>query len=658
MISISLSKIASPRNIRYLLIVLVSGLVLLFSHNRAFERYELQTYDWRFHLRGPRYTSPQIVHVDIYNDSLLALGRWPFDRMYHAALIDALKDSGVRAVLFDIEFAEPTDSDKVLIQKTTEAGNVYLVYGLGGLDLYPEGWISDRFEAQLSESFEKAAKGTGFVNNQADIDGKRRRVMPLIRYYGNEPARYKNKLLMQVGFQLYADYLGVKPKEIRFRPGHSLELGDKLKIPLDDESNFIVNYAGFWESENGFKHYSYVDILQSHNAAILGEKPVMDLSVLRDKICVVGLAAQGTTDVYPNPLEKMYPGVGTYSNVINSLITRDFIRRADRNINLLIMVVLCAMLVRIAFYKKPILSFIYATSLISIFILSAINIFIYYGVWLDLFYPSLALVGVYTLTTLSRITSEMRKRELMETELKIASQIQKSFLPAAPPEIKGLSLSVFMQPAKHVGGDLYAFIKLPDDKVGVMLGDVSGKGTPAALFMGKVVSEFKFSARDRVDPAEVLTNLNNSISAESTGGLFVTLAYAVFDLKNMKMTLANGGHLPLVVTYPDKRAELITGDSGMPIGVMEGVPFANIEVPIAPGQSFALYSDGISEARNRKKDEFGVEELQKVMLENYKKTSQEILDRSVDSVKHFAGKADQHDDMTMIVVQIVGEPKA
>lgn len=618
----------------------------------------MQTYDWRFHLRGERYTSPEIVHVDIYNDSLDAISRWPFDRRYHAALIDALRGAGARAVLFDIEFAEPTDSDGLMAQMAKKAGNVYFVYGLGGLDLYPEGWIADRFEAVLQKIFEKAAKGTGFVNNQADIDGKRRRVMPLIRYYGDNPPQYKNQMLIQVAFRLYMDYIGVKPEDVRLKVGHSLELGDKLKVPLDDESSFIVNYSGFWGADNGFKHYSYVDILQAYNASTLGEKPVMDLTVLQNKICVVGLTAQATSDVYPNPLEKLYPGVGTYTNVLNSLITRDFIYRVSRGINLLLLVVLCAVLIRLAYGKNPVKSFIYAASLISIFILTAINLFIAYGAWLDLFYPVLVMVGIYTLTTLSRIVTEMRKRELMETELKIASQIQKSFLPAAPPEVKGLALSVFMQPAKHVGGDLYAFLKLSDDKIGVMLGDVSGKGTPAALFMGKVVSEFKFSARDRMDPAEVLTNLNNSISAESTGGLFVTLAYAVFDLKNMKMTLSNGGHLPLVTTFSDKHSELITGDSGMPVGVMEGVPFANIEVPIVPGQSFAFYSDGISEARNRRKDEFGVEQLQKVMSENSNKTSQEILDASVESVKHFAGKADQHDDMTMIVAKVLEAPKS
>jgi hypothetical protein len=468
--------------------------------------------------------------------------------------------------------------------------------------------------------------------------------------------RYENKIYYQLSIRLAMDYLGVDPKEAIYKPSEYLELKPGYRIPLDPQDCLPISYAGTWNE--AFKHYSYKDILVSYSQILSGEKPLIDLKQLKGKICIIGLTAQGTHDMKPTPLEPIYPGVGLYANVISSIITQDYIRRLDRIWNMVILLSLALILARIAFYKKPLTSFIYAVSLISIFILATVNFFLYYGIWIDLFYPALVLVGVYIYGTLTRIISEMRKRELMETELKIASQIQKSFLPAAPPEIKGLALSVFMQPAKHVGGDLYAFIKLPDDKVGVMLGDVSGKGTPAALFMGKVVSEFKFSARDKVDPADVLTNLNNSISAESTGGLFVTLAYAVFDLKNMKMTLANGGHLPLVVTYPDKRTELITGDSGMPIGVMEGVPFANIEVAIAPGQSFALYSDGISEARNRKKDEFGVEELQKVMLENYKKTSQEILDLSVDSVKQFAGKADQHDDMTMIVVQILPESKA
>ena len=108
----------------------------------------------------------------------------------------------------------------------------------------------------------------------------------------------------------------------------------------------------------------------------------------------------------------------------------------------------------------------------------------------------------------------------------------------------------------------------------------------------------------------------------------------------------------MVVTRPEGKAEQLLAESGMPIGVMEGVPFANFEAPIQAGECYAFYSDGISEARNRKKDEFSIEALERVMLQHQKQDAAEILKASVDAVTQFMGKADQHDDMTLIVVKV------
>jgi sigma-B regulation protein RsbU (phosphoserine phosphatase) len=258
---------------------------------------------------------------------------------------------------------------------------------------------------------------------------------------------------------------------------------------------------------------------------------------------------------------------------------------------------------------------------------------------------------VFAVSVIGRTIYEIRKREVIENELKIASQIQQSFLPPSLPQQKGLSLALYMKPAKAVGGDLYTFIPLKDDKIGVMVGDVSGKGTPAALFMAKVVSEFKFSARDRTDPSQVLTALNDSIASESTGGLFVTLSYVIFDVHSRKLILSNGGHLPLVVAG-SSGSELVSAEGGMPVGVMEGASFSNLERPVRPGDCFAFYTDGVSEARNRKKEEYGIETLQKMITENRHLSAQGILDRTVRSLNQFMGKADQHDDITLIVVKI------
>ncbi len=617
--------------------------VLWASYSQTFERYELQTYDWRFSLRGPRPVSEDIALVHIWDDTLAALGRWPFDRQYHAALIQVLAEAGAKAVIFDVEFVESSPQDAKVAEAARQAKNVYFAFGFSSPRSFPGRFVSTKIESPLLPEFAEAAKGAGFVNIQVDLDGKRRRVMPAINYWGKD--------LYQLSFRVLMDLLDVKPEDVKLKPGHYLEFKKGLRVPLDEAGCFIINYAGKWKDT--FHHYSYVDILSAYAQKLSGEKSSFDLGRLKGKICIIGLTAQGTHDTNPNPIESVYPGVGTYANVINTVLMRDFIRRLDRVSNLLILLFITVLTAWVSFYKKPFTSFLYTFATLTIFIAVGVNIFIYGGIWMDLFFPVLVCVVVYMTGTLTRIIREMRKRELIENELKIASQIQKSFLPSAPPEHKGLKVAAFFLPAKAVGGDLYAFTQVGPEKVGVMVGDVSGKGTPAALFMAKTAAEFKFSAHGRSDPAEVVAKLNDSIASESTGGLFVTLTYVIFDLAAKKLLLANAGHLPVVVSRPDGRVELLSAEGGMPIGVMADMPYSNVEVPLASGECYAFYSDGISEARNKKKEEFDVAALQKSLLAHHKKDAQQVLDLTVADVQRFIGKAEQHDDMTLIVVQVL-----
>jgi sigma-B regulation protein RsbU (phosphoserine phosphatase) len=150
----------------------------------------------------------------------------------------------------------------------------------------------------------------------------------------------------------------------------------------------------------------------------------------------------------------------------------------------------------------------------------------------------------------------------------------------------------------------------------------------------------------------VLTTLNDSIASESTGGLFVTLSYVIFDIRRQKLFLSNGGHLPLVAAPAAGASELMTAEGGMPVGVMEGVAFSDLERAIKPGDCFAFYTDGVSEARNRKKEEYGLDALQKMVSESKHLSAQGILDNTVRDLNRFMGKADQHDDITLVIVKI------
>ena len=620
-------------------------LALLGSYFRVFELYELQTYDWRCQVRGPRPVSPNIVLVDIWNDALEQFGVWPFDREYHSYLIQILGNYGAKAVLFDILFSEQSEHDKQVVQAAKDTKNAYFAFSFADPKPHHRRFLATKIDSDLAPGYREAAKGIGFVNTKADIDGKRRRSIPVIFYRG--------KKYYQLAFRAAVDALGGKIENIDFKPGHYVDLTEHLRIPLDEDSCFIINYASRWESKNSFPHYSYQKVLYSYHQVLVGEKPSIDLHLFKDKICIIGLTSQGSQDISPIPIQSVYPMVGSYANILNNILQKDFIRRADRWTNLILLILFGALIGWISMKYKPLLALFYTLAATSIFTELVVWVFCAFGWWADLFYPLVIFIVLYASTTLLRTLTEMRKRELIESELKIASQIQKSFLPETLPEIKSISMAVYFKPAKAVGGDLYAFIKLSSDsKLGVMVGDVSGKGTPAALFMAKTVSEFKFSARDCLDPSQALLQVNNGISSETTGGLFVTMAYAIFDVGEKKLLISNGGHLPVAAVRAEGKEELLSPGEGMPIGVMEGVPFSNLEYALRPGDVFAFYTDGISEARNRKKEEYGIERLQKMISLHREKPVEDILSKTVEDLNFFMGKADQHDDITLILVKI------
>lgn len=641
MASTLLSRILPGKTPRYLAAILFSLVALAFSYFKVFELYELQTYDWRCQLRGPRPVSPKIVLIDIADDSIAKIGQWPFDRYYHGALIEAMRVAGAKAVIFDVLFAEPGSSDAEVAELASKAGNVYFAKAFKSPTVNRARVHSEGVLIPLIEEYAASAKAIGYVNAWADQDGKRRRIPPMI-FTGDKP-------FYQISLRVAMDLEGISKEDVKWHKNGYIEFGQE-RIPLDEDGLMIVNYAGKWEKT--FRHYSYADIIRSVAALMENSKPEINLEELKDAICFVGFTATASHDTNANPLEPIYPNVGIHANVLNSILNRDFIARANRLTNTLVVILLGFLVAWVCAHNRPLKALVYALLVLALYVMVVVALFIWLGWWVDLFYPVLISILIYAGVTLSRVLFEMRKRELMENELKIASQIQKSFLPETLPQEPGLKLAVYMKPAKAIGGDLYTFVPVAPKKLGVMAGDVSGKGTPAALFMSKVVSEFKFSARQKENPAEVLHDLNNWIATESTGGLFVTLAYAIFDMAARRVYFSNGGHLPVVQVNSSGKSDLLSANEGMPIGVMDGVEFTVLEKEVQAGDVYALYSDGVSEARNRRKGEYGIERLQTMILNNRDKDAETILNTVVADLNHFMGKAEQHDDITLIIVKV------
>jgi len=591
-------------------------------------------------------TTDKVALIEIGEDSIERLGRWPFDRGTHAVLVKALAESGAKCVIFDIMFSEPQENDKEFAQEMRSAKNVYLplVLGLDTARHKDRLTHATEYIAKPLDNLSIFSKGSGHISIIPDIDGKFRRIPPYVKY--------KGAFYPYLSFLVTCDYLNISQKDVKIMPGKHILIGGKnIKIPLDENSNMIINFSGKWK--DCYEHYSYVDILQSYFANTSGQKPILNLSVFKDKVCIVGLTATGTVDLHPNPFETLYPAMGIHAEVFNSVLQRRFIKRLSRESNLAILAVLIILTSFMTLKLKPSRSIFIVLAMVAIFALIAGWIFNVLGLWIDLFYPTLIVSLLCISLIFYKYITEWKSRLMLENELEIAKKIQDSFLPKTLPAMKRLDIAAAMFTARKVGGDLYTFVEFGPEKLGIMIGDVSGKGVPASLFMAMVTGAFKFFAASCLAPREVLYNLNMKLCQESSSNLFVTMFYVIFDMEHKTFSYANGGHLPLIRARQGRPLEFMDVEDGMPLGLIEGA-YSEKQDSFNDGDIFVLYTDGITEAMNAKSEMYDRERLASV-IESHKDLSAKALLGAIErDVRKFEPKAHQHDDMTLLAIKVGG----
>src|ERR671914_1661559 len=218
--------------------------------------------------------------------------------------------------------------------------------------------------------------------------------------------------------------------------------------------------------------------------------------------------------------------------------------------------------------------------------------------------------------------AELMTRERLEQEMRVAQLIQQQFLPKELPELEGWQVSAFYRPARAVGGDFYDFIDLPDGKVGIVAGDVTDKGVPAALVMASTRSILRSEAARHASPGEVLQHANELLYPDIPAHMFVTCLYAVLDPKNGKLVFANAGHNLPYVRSDSGVKELHA--RGMPLGLMPGMDYEEQEATLAAGEVMLLHSDGVAEAHDPDGEMFGFPRMQKLMADCT--TADEVID--------------------------------
>jgi predicted ester cyclase len=245
--------------------------------------------------------------------------------------------------------------------------------------------------------------------------------------------------------------------------------------------------------------------------------------------------------------------------------------------------------------------------------------------------------------------AEARERERIEQELQVARRIQQALLPEATPTLDGWEVAAYYHPAREVGGDFYDFLELPDGRLGLVIGDATGKGMPAALVMATTRGMLRAVAQPLDSPGEVLKRVNDALFPDIPPNMFVTCLYAILDSESGRLVYANAGHdLPYLRHHGEGAHELRA--TGMPLGLMNEMSYEEKEAVLREGDSVLYYSDGLVEAHDPEGEMFGLPRLRALVAEHGEERS--LGDFLLKELYSFTGEGwEQEDDITLLTLK-------
>jgi serine phosphatase RsbU (regulator of sigma subunit) len=254
-----------------------------------------------------------------------------------------------------------------------------------------------------------------------------------------------------------------------------------------------------------------------------------------------------------------------------------------------------------------------------------------------------------------QVEQEIRQRERIEQELRVARRIQQATLPEEVPELEGWEISPLYLPAREVGGDFYDFHLLSEGRLGVTVGDATGKGVPAALVMATTCGMLRLAAQSSSSPGETLQRVNETLFTSIPANMFVTCFYAILDPKSGSLKYSNAGHdLPYLRRRRGDCEEIRA--RGMPLGLMPGMDYEEEEIVLDAGEAALFYSDGLVEAHDPKGEMFGFPRLQALVAGHGEEPSLE--DFLLEELYSFVGEGwEQEDDITLLTLRRFASPR-
>jgi serine phosphatase RsbU (regulator of sigma subunit) len=657
----------------------VAALLAALQSFGAFAAVDLGLVDVRFQLRGMRKASDRVALVEVDDTTISAFqGKWPLERQYYALLLEALREAGSAAIGLDVLFfgPGPVDPKYDALLATVTAATPQVVHSfmfpeegqsgeepinasphdlsvlehhgvvLGGDPLPGATTVALPYPALL-----EASPALGHVAVTLDSDGRVRRVPLFVPFQNRGYPALGVRLLATADAEARLPAVDVTGRQMRLRWPD----GRQSRVPIDAAGTAAIDFAG---DRTSFRHsFPLIQVLGWYRLAAGGGARAEEgrqalQQAFRGKIVLVGTTAVGesATDLGDMPFGRSTPLIYVHANLIDALLGGRFLWRPSQKWLLLCLGVLACALGAL-FAALPLAAAAGATfGALALLAISLQAVFGYARIEIPATaFLLLAPASYAAIATFRHVFLERRARE-GEKELEAARTIQKRLLPSSPPFVRGLELFGTNIPAREVGGDYYDFVPFGAGRLAVALGDVSGKGVPAALLMSHLQASLHAEIATCDGPKDVLRAMDTLLYRATEPGRYATFFLACIEADGGGLSFCNAGHNPGLLLRAGAVQPLEA--TGVPLGMFEASAYAEQQHRFEPGDVLVLYSDGITEA-SWKGEFYGDDRLLAVVQRATVRaaTAEQIGQTILDDVRRFAHGNLQGDDVTLVVVR-------
>ncbi len=645
----------------------------------------------------PRKIDPNDLPVRIVaiNDpSLESFGQWPWPRTIVARLLDRITEAGGLVVGLDMLFDQPDrlsperfaatrpdldpetarrlmalpTNDALLAESISKIPVVTGLAGVPGIGGAPLTRLSEiaiegpdprralpRYNAMIGgyEPLHATAAGHGLLNQVVDRDGVVRRV-PLVARIGDRIVPSLSVEMLRLLNQSEAVILETGPLGMR-----AVRLGegpDTIRLPTESDGSLMLRHG----PTSQLRYLSARDVMEKDEVA----------THLNGKLVLIGFTASGFVDIVTTPTARQMNGVEVHAQILETALAQTLVHRPSGSrwleggmtaVGGVAMIVLAPLL-------GPALSALALLAALTLCTTLSIALYVEPGWLIDSAFAMVAIIGAWTAMTLITLSREAAARRAVqrqleaerlqaakiEGEMSAARAIQMGILPhqfPAFPDRSEFDLHALIEPARHVGGDLYDYTLVGPHHLFFMIGDVSGKGLPAALFMALSKALTRSCAERLGDAASAAAAANVEITRENASNLFVTAIIGFLDLRDGTITWVNAGHDPPFLLSPGRPATALDGGGGPPLCAVDDFPYGVEQHQLNPGESLLLYTDGVAEATSPEETLYGLARLEAVLTRSSDLGAKSLIETVRQDVQAFTRDAEPYDDLTLLAIR-------